>query len=494
MSLAAALNTAQSIFNNTGTQTSVISNNIRNSANTDYSRRIAVTGTSNSGANIVKIQRAQDDAIFRQNIESISQSGAQTALTTGLTQLQALLGSTTNHETSPSTYLGKFQNALRTFAEKPSDSTAGAAAIASAVDVANSLNATSAGVQDIRLNADKEIATTVTDLKTLLKEFEEANNAVVSETATKGDPLNALDERDRVLKQIAGIIGVSTVTRANDDMVLFTNDGTVLFEKTPREVTFAATSGFQAGTIGKEILVDGIPIKTGSGANTTGQGKLAGLLQLRDEIAPKFQFQLDEIARSLVVSFAEAGNTSDVTSAPGLFNFRLSNGQENTSVPTAATQIQGIAAALTVNSRAVHNPMVLRDGSINHITGNAEKDYSKNKDGLASYSDQLRLREQGLTSKIGFDPSALGPESASILDFSTASVGWLEQNRKAASTADTTKSAMVARTTQALSNQTGVNMEEELSLLMEMEQSYKASAKLVQAVDEMLNALLGMVR
>ncbi len=39
MSLTSALNTAQSIFSNTGTQSSVVSNNISNSSNSDYVRR-----------------------------------------------------------------------------------------------------------------------------------------------------------------------------------------------------------------------------------------------------------------------------------------------------------------------------------------------------------------------------------------------------------------------------------------------------------------------
>jgi flagellar hook-associated protein 1 FlgK len=37
---------------------------------------------------------------------------------------------------------------------------------------------------------------------------------------------------------------------------------------------------------------------------------------------------------------------------------------------------------------------------------------------------------------------------------------------------------------------TSVSLDEELSLLLDLEQSYKASAKLVSAVDEMITSLL----
>ena len=50
------------------------------------------------------------------------------------------------------------------------------------------------------------------------------------------------------------------------------------------------------------------------------------------------------------------------------------------------------------------------------------------------------------------------------------------------------------RTSEALSNVTGVNIDEEMSLLLDLEHSYQASAKLVQTVDNMLAALLAAVR
>ena len=53
MSLTSALNTAQSIFNNTGTQSSVVSNNIANAGNKDYVRRQASISTSLNGAQVV---------------------------------------------------------------------------------------------------------------------------------------------------------------------------------------------------------------------------------------------------------------------------------------------------------------------------------------------------------------------------------------------------------------------------------------------------------
>jgi flagellar hook-associated protein 1 FlgK len=80
------------------------------------------------------------------------------------------------------------------------------------------------------------------------------------------------------------------------------------------------------------------------------------------------------------------------------------------------------------------------------------------------------------------------------MTYASSSIGWLEQLRKSATTADENKSVMLAQTQQALSNATGVSLDEELALMLDLEQSYKASAKLLSTVDEMLTTLLDSVR
>ena len=50
------------------------------------------------------------------------------------------------------------------------------------------------------------------------------------------------------------------------------------------------------------------------------------------------------------------------------------------------------------------------------------------------------------------------------------------------------------RTAEALSNATGVNVDMEMSLLLDLEHTYAASARLIKAVDDMLSSLLLAVR
>jgi len=79
-----------------------------------------------------------------------------------------------------------------------------------------------------------------------------------------------------------------------------------------------------------------------------------------------------------------------------------------------------------------------------------------------------------------------------VMTFSTDSVGWLEQYRSSATNGSENKTAMLLQSQQAYSDKTSVSLDEELSLLLDVEQSYKAATKLVTAVDEMLQALIAM--
>ncbi|WP_075292501.1 flagellar hook-associated protein FlgK [Pararhizobium arenae] len=484
MSLSSALISAQSVFTTTGQQTAIVSKNIANASNADYARRLALMGTSLNGAQVLSIQRSQNEALLKQNIVSISQSSAQSTLLSGLTTLKSALGGN-DYEMAPSTYLASFRDALQTYASTPGNSTIAATVVSAAGDLVTSLNKTSAAVQDMRLDSDKEIATSVATLNGLLSDFETVNTAVQSAIGTGSDPSDALDQRDKILKQISEIVGISTVTRGSGDTVIYTSDGTVLFENKARQVTFTPTSGFDASTSGNGVYVDGVPLAAGTGGNTSGEGKLAALLQLRDEIAPQYQTQLDEIARGLVTLFQEGdpSGTPAVPYAPGLFTYTTST--PPATVPTAGTVEPGLAASLIVNPLAKDNPEMIRDGGFNGVIANT--------DNASGFSDLLDGFIDAFDGDLDFDATTGLDPQTTISSYATASVGWLEQLRSDASTANDNKTALLSRTAEALSNETGVSMDEELSLLLDLEQSYKASAKLVSTVDAMMAALLEAV-
>ncbi|MBT9371923.1 flagellar hook-associated protein FlgK [Rhizobium sp. CSW-27] len=478
MSLSTALSTAQSIFNNTGTQTSVTSTNISNAQNADYSRRTAVLVTAGNGALVATTERAQNTTLFRQTITSTSLASGQETLLSGLEELRSLLGNN-DYDASPSARLSQLVSDLDAYAAKPNEATLASTVVSSAQDVVDTLNTASDEVQAIRTRADAEIKTQVDKLNTLLAKFETANNDVIRATITGKDANNALDTRDALLKQISEIVGISTVTRPGNDVAIYTSDGTTLFETIPRTVSFQPTSTYTASVTGNAIYVDGVAMKAGTGADTDAEGSLQALLQIRDDIAPTFQSQLDEVARGLIVAFAETGPSGALTPQAGLFT----NGVDS-SVATAGTVVPGLAGQISINAAVTANPQLVRDGGIN---GTA---YVVNTDASAGFSTLLDSYSQALQTKQSFDASTGIDGNLDVISFASDSAGWLENLRSTATSADETKTAAQSRAVEAHSSETGVSLDEELSLLLDIEQSYKAATKLVSTIDEMLKALI----
>ena len=103
-------------------------------------------------------------------------------------------------------------------------------AVAAASRLVQSLNGATQLVQDVRAQADADIANSVARLNELLSQFETINNEIIKGTRSGADITDYLDARDRTLASISEEVGVRTITRADNDMVVFTDSGVTLFE------------------------------------------------------------------------------------------------------------------------------------------------------------------------------------------------------------------------------------------------------------------------
>ena len=210
-----------------------------------------------------------------------------------------------------------------------------------------------------------------------------------------------LDSRDAVLKQLSSEVGIRTVTRANGDMAIYTDSGVTLFDKSPRQVAFQQTQDLSGGATGGAVYADGVPIAGTDHVMAISSGKLAGLVQVRDEIAPSYQSQLDEIARGLIETFAETDQSATPTLPPaaGLFTYAGGPG-----VPPSGTVMAGLAGSITVNKNADPtqggNAELVRDGGISN-PGNPA--YTYNTTGAASYTDRIQALMSNIDTERTFD-------------------------------------------------------------------------------------------
>lgn len=486
MSLTAAIKTAQNSLMNTARQTIVTTRNITEASNENYVRRDAVLVSSLNGARVVDVRRNSDQDLLRDSLRALSNSTAQSFISSGADRLQRLVNGTDN-STAPSTLLAAFEDALQLYSSDPSNTLLASSAVYAAKEVADGLNSASLAIQEYRGDIDQDIANSVSALNDLLSSFKQVNDEVVQGTRVGADVNDALDERDAILKQISEYVPVSVVQREGNDYALYTGQGVTLFETVPRSVTFEPLNSYSPGMTGNAIRIDGVPIIGGDGANTDSVGSLAAMVQMRDDIAVQLQSQLDEVARGLVTTFAETDTSGGTAPAlAGLFTYA-----GGPAIPAAGTVSSGIALTLSVNAAfdpsIGGDPELLRDGGANGAA------YVANTSGGAAYADRLIDYVESMNDPLPTDIGAGIAGIYSVSGYAESSLGWLESLRKTATEAADSKTALYERLEGALQSATGVNIDEEMAILIDLEQSYEASARIIRAVDEMLEVLLAAV-
>jgi flagellar hook-associated protein 1 len=500
MTLSSAFNIINSAFVVTAAQSATISNNITNASTPGYSREIAnVVDNPYGGADVASIMREANSALLDQVNSSTSESASQSAISAGLATLAQTVSDSatatsasgaTQSGASPSAMLANLQSALSTYAADPSNESVGQAAVSAASDLTTSLNNGAAAVQQVRDQADAGIATSVASINSLLNQFTQVNATIVSGLQTGANISQAQDSEDSILTQLSQQVGISTTTNTNGSVSIYTDSGVALFQDAPRTLTFTASATLTAGASGNSVMVDGIPITGASAPMAVHSGALAGLTQLRDVVAPEYQAQLDQISNGLISAFSETDQTGGTApTLPGLFTFAGATG-----LP-ASSQITGLSSQIEVNpsveSSQGGNVDLLRDGGISD-PGSAT--YTYNTTGSTGYSGRIQQLASSIGSTQSFDRTAGLGSSDSLSDYANNSVGWLQGQNQQASDAASYQSSVVSHATSALSNATGVNMDTEMTNMLNIENSYTTSAKLLTTVNAMFSAILSAVQ
>jgi flagellar hook-associated protein 1 FlgK len=492
MGLSTAANIAQSSLATVSAESAVTSRNISGaSATGTYSRKVANVVTTSSGAQVISVTRLQNQALFSTLLGATASAATQSAISAGLDQLNQTVGSVDSTDTStvagnsPSALLSTFTDAMQSYASQPSSTTLATDAVSAASNLADGLNSATSTVQDVREQADSGMVTAVTTINSLLTQFGTLNTQVMNGSATGADVTDAEDARDDILKQLSQQIGITTVGGKNNDISIYTDSGATLFQDGARSVTMQPTTTYTAGTTGKAVYVDGIPV-TGAGATmpiTT--GNLAGLATLRDNTTVTYQTQLDQMASSLITTFKE---TYQGTSGGGPDQAGLFTNGGSTTLPTSNVGLAGsISISANVDPTQGGNVNLLRDGG---ISDTSDSNYTYNTTNAASYGDRISGLIANLTAPATYSTSGQIETSGTLATYAAGSVAWLEAQRSSTSSASSYSTTLLSTATTALSNATGVSLDDEMSKMLDIENSYSASAKLLTTINSMFTTFL----
>lgn len=294
----------------TQVQMSVASANISNAGTTGYTEKTAqqeavVNGGVAAGTAITGISGSVDAFLLKSLIASGSDVGAAKATNDYLDQLQALYGSTGSSGsagTSLGNTIASFEAALSSLESTPGSASLKENVVGALDQVTSQLRETSAGIQQLRGNADQNIAKTVSDANQQLELIGNLNVQIQQATAAGQSTADLVDQRNTALQDVASNMSVSYFTTSSGALQVYSTSGQALVDTTVHELSYTPASTVTSATAYSANPPSGFSGITVNGVDITtqlGSGSLAALVNLRDTILPGAQSQLDTLAGQL---------------------------------------------------------------------------------------------------------------------------------------------------------------------------------------------------
>jgi flagellar hook-associated protein 1 len=482
MTISSALNSAMSGLRAASRASELVSSNIANASTPGYARRtLSVSSGSGGGITGVHINgvvRHVDAQVISDRRMAGSEFGYRSETSAYLNRVEDLVG-TPDQQGSLSARLADFENSLITASSRPDATERLDAAAQSARDLARSINTVADGIQATRTAADRSIAEQVTRLNDTLKNIETLNFKIAAANAQKSDVSALQDQRRVLIDEVSEMVPVRVLDRDYGTVALYSTGGGILLDGRAAEIGFDPSNvitpymSIDDGSL-SGLTVNGYSVNTSSDAGRLHGGTLGAQFEIRDELAPEAQSQMDALARDLIERFESAAvDPSLGPGDPGLFT--------DDGLSLDVTLEPGLANRLALNSLV--DPAQggqtwrMRDG-----LGAATAGLSGDATLLNALSDALR------------DPRVpasgnFGSGNVNAIDITATFLSQLGSNRLREDQQLSFASAQFYEMTQ-MELAGGVDTDAELQHLMVIEQAYAANARVIETVDQMFDALL----
>lgn len=310
-------------------------------------------------------------------------------------------------------------------------------------------------------------------------------NGALTLTAGPGDGLAVQDDAtspaSHVGRGFSAYFGLNDLVQSNT----FTDFATGL--------TSSDASGFPSGQTLKLRLTDasGTPLQDVT-VTTPAGSTMAALLGALNAAGPNGVgtfggFSLDSSGR---LSFSGVGGAAISVSV-------LSDSTSRTGTGASISQLFGIgdaarnarAGSFSVRSTLIASPTSISTSSLNLAAAPSQAVLSA---GDTSGADALG---QAGTATFGFDAAGgIAATSASLSDYAALIAASIARRASNADAAKSQSAALASEASARRSGYEGVNLDDELVRLTTYQQSYNASARMIQAAKDMYDALIQMVR
>jgi flagellar hook-associated protein 1 len=364
--------------------------------------------------------------------------------------------------TSLADAVSALQNSFTTLQGDPSSQAQQTAVVAAANTLAGTINTTATTITAQENSVQSQIVSSVSTLNSALATVQSTTQQIMAATAAGGSTASLEDQRNAALQTLSGTVGVQYSEQPNGNISLSTPGGLSI----PLDSTFSIQSAVlsPASTAPGSSTAPAIMLQTGNPdtppVNVTSQltgGSLGALVQLRDTTLPGYTASLDQFSANLANQF----------SAAGLNLFTDGNG--NTILATGYAV--GVSSSIEVNPTVTATPSLV----VNGTTGTA------NPSGVADFTGVI---DQVLNTTFAGNATtpSLETQAGNFVSQQSSDTAQAGANLTNATAYQTTVGT-------ALSGQSGVNVDQQMGLMIQLQNTYQANAQVITTASQMFTAL-----
>jgi flagellar hook-associated protein 1 len=314
MGLGTALNSAVSGLRVTQTGLSLVAANIANAETPGYVKKTATqvaaaSGQLTIGVRLSSINRELDQYLQRQ-LRTETSGGAYAASRADFFQrLQGVFGEP-GAENALETVFNNFVGAAQSLATSPDSSSARFSMLAAGQTLAQHLNGMTADIQGLRSDAELGLSDAVNQANGAMRQIASINRQLGLTNAQDATTATLRDQRDFYIDQLSQLMDIKVVATDHNQINVFTRSGAQLVGDQASTLIFDAKGSLSATSAWNvdpaKRTTGTIILDTGAGASTDliagkafGSGKIAALLEMRDQVLPQAQAQIDQVAAAM---------------------------------------------------------------------------------------------------------------------------------------------------------------------------------------------------
>jgi flagellar hook-associated protein 1 FlgK len=466
MSLFNILNLGAGSLDAETTASSVTGENLSNVNNPAYARQVVnlsastplntPVGQEGTGVTVDSIQEIRDALLDGQIQAEAGVTGSLNAQQGALQNAEAALAeqltntSTSGSDSSPTGLaadLSNFFNALQSLSSSPTDVSLRQGVIGAAQQLTSQFNTVASSLSGLTTTINSSIDSDVSGANQDLSQIASLNAGIVQAQAIGGTANELIDQREQALEDLASKVNFTTTTQSNG-AVDVTIGGVAMVSNITETDSLAA--GYNPNTGRYTVKAQ----NANTYLNLAG-GSIEGDITVRDGAIAQLQTGLDTLASQISTS------VNSIYSAG--FDLHGNTGQNFFTGNTAA--------GIGINSTLVADPTTFQASGTAGATGDN--------------SVALALAQLANTPNANLNGQTINANYA-------ATVANLGSALSSVNVQVTNNGAM----TQMLSNQrqsvSGVNIDEEMTNLMQFQKAYEASAELITTINQMLQTVVNM--